>query len=81
MVPQARLLDMLVAEADVRARIVVGADGRFSRLRTMAGLEPIRTAPPFDLLWFRLPRRDTDPPGGVYPLRLRQDEVACRTLA
>ena len=51
---------------EVRTLLVVGADGRFSRLRGLAGLEPVRTASPVDLLWFRLPRRETDPPAGVY---------------
>jgi 2-polyprenyl-6-methoxyphenol hydroxylase-like FAD-dependent oxidoreductase len=51
---------------EVRTQLVVGADGRFSRLRGLAGLEPVRTASPFDLLWFRLPRQETDPAGGVY---------------
>jgi 2-polyprenyl-6-methoxyphenol hydroxylase-like FAD-dependent oxidoreductase len=103
MVPQVRLLDLVVGEArrcptfrlvmgarvealvqdedgrvrgvryrardgwhEVRTQLVVGADGRFSRLRSLAGLEPVRTASPVDLLWFRLPRRETDPPAGVY---------------
>jgi 2-polyprenyl-6-methoxyphenol hydroxylase-like FAD-dependent oxidoreductase len=51
---------------EVRTQLVVGADGRFSRMRGLAGLEPVRTASPFDLLWFRLPRQETDPAGGVY---------------
>jgi 2-polyprenyl-6-methoxyphenol hydroxylase-like FAD-dependent oxidoreductase len=51
---------------EVRARLVVGADGRFSRVRGLAGLEPVRTAPAFDLLWFRLPRDAGDPGGGVH---------------
>jgi 2-polyprenyl-6-methoxyphenol hydroxylase-like FAD-dependent oxidoreductase len=51
---------------EVRSQLVVGADGRFSRLRGLAGLAPVRTASPFDLLWFRLPRQETDPPGGLY---------------
>jgi 2-polyprenyl-6-methoxyphenol hydroxylase-like FAD-dependent oxidoreductase len=51
---------------EVRTQLVVGADGRFSRLRGLAELEPVRTASPIDMLWFRLPRRETDPAGGVY---------------
>jgi 2-polyprenyl-6-methoxyphenol hydroxylase-like FAD-dependent oxidoreductase len=50
----------------VRAQLVVAADGRFSRVRTLAGLEPTRTTAAFDLLWFRLPRRDTDPAPGIF---------------
>jgi len=51
---------------EVRTQLVVGADGRFSRLRGLAGLEPVRTASPVDILWFRLPREATDPAGGAY---------------
>jgi 2-polyprenyl-6-methoxyphenol hydroxylase-like FAD-dependent oxidoreductase len=45
---------------EVRARLTVGADGRFSRLRKLAGLAPIASSPPMDVLWFRLPRRPGD---------------------
>jgi len=45
----------------VRAALTVGADGRFSRMRKLAGFEPIKTAPPMDVLWFRLPRKPEDP--------------------
>jgi 2-polyprenyl-6-methoxyphenol hydroxylase-like FAD-dependent oxidoreductase len=50
----------------VQAQLVVGADGRFSRVRGLAGLATVRAAAPFDLLWFRLPRHADDPTGGVY---------------
>jgi 2-polyprenyl-6-methoxyphenol hydroxylase-like FAD-dependent oxidoreductase len=46
---------------EVRAPLTVGADGRFSRLRHLAGIEPVVTSPPLELLWFRLPRLPTDP--------------------
>ena len=45
---------------EVRAVLTVGADGRFSRVRKLAGFEPVKTAPPMDVLWFRLPRRPED---------------------
>jgi 2-polyprenyl-6-methoxyphenol hydroxylase-like FAD-dependent oxidoreductase len=101
--PQVRLLDLIVAEAhrcpsfrlvmgarvealvqdddgcvrgvryrardgwhEVRTQLVVGADGRSSRLRALAGLDAVRAAMPFDMLWFRLPRHETDPAGGAY---------------
>jgi 2-polyprenyl-6-methoxyphenol hydroxylase-like FAD-dependent oxidoreductase len=51
---------------EVRTCLVVAADGRFSRVRSLAGLEPVRTPAAFDLLWFRLPRRETDPPPGIF---------------
>lgn len=46
---------------EVRAPLTVGADGRFSKVRSLAGAEPIKTSPPMDILWFRLPRRPGDP--------------------
>src|SRR6266849_8088865 len=45
---------------EVRATLTVAADGRFSRVRKLAGFEPVKTAPPMDVLWFRLPRRPED---------------------
>lgn len=48
---------------EVRARLTVGADGRFSRVRKLAGFMPITTSSPVELLWFRLPRLPGDPPG------------------
>jgi 2-polyprenyl-6-methoxyphenol hydroxylase-like FAD-dependent oxidoreductase len=50
---------------EVRAALTVGADGRFSRLRKLAGFEPIKTSPPMDILWFRLSRKPED---GEQPL-------------
>lgn len=47
---------------EVRAPLVIAADGRFSKLRSLAGLVPVATAPPMDVLWFRLPRRPEDGP-------------------
>jgi 2-polyprenyl-6-methoxyphenol hydroxylase-like FAD-dependent oxidoreductase len=46
---------------EVRAALTVAADGRFSKIRSLAGLTPIKTAPPMDVVWFRLPRRADDP--------------------
>jgi 2-polyprenyl-6-methoxyphenol hydroxylase-like FAD-dependent oxidoreductase len=50
---------------EVRAELTVGADGRGSRLRHLTGMEPVKTSPPMDVLWFRLPRKDTDPEGAL----------------
>ncbi|MGW1075006.1 FAD-dependent monooxygenase [Streptomyces sp. NPDC002537] len=44
--------------AEVRARLVVGADGRFSKVRKAAGLDPTVFQAERDLLSFRLPRPD-----------------------
>jgi len=48
--------------------LTVGADGRFSQLRRLAGFEPIKTSPPMDVLWFRLPKLPGEPEitGGVF---------------
>lgn len=46
---------------EVRAVLTVGADGRFSRIRKLAGFDPIKTSPPMDVLWFRLSYRPDDP--------------------
>ncbi|MFY9583242.1 MAG: FAD-dependent oxidoreductase [Candidatus Acidiferrales bacterium] len=53
---------------EVRALLTVGADGRFSFVRHLAGFEPIKTSPPMDVLWFRLPRLPEDPmdSGGAF---------------
>jgi 2-polyprenyl-6-methoxyphenol hydroxylase-like FAD-dependent oxidoreductase len=53
---------------ELRALLTVGADGRFSRVRHLAGIEPIGTSPPMDVLWFRLPHlpEDIDAPGGAF---------------
>jgi len=40
----------------VRAPLVVAADGRFSTVRKLAGMQPVSTSLPVDVLWFRLPR-------------------------
>jgi 2-polyprenyl-6-methoxyphenol hydroxylase-like FAD-dependent oxidoreductase len=48
---------------EVHALLTVGADGRSSRLRHLAGKEPLKTSPPMDVLWFRLPRRSDDSAG------------------
>lgn len=46
---------------EVRAALTIGADGRFSRVRKLASLEPVKTSPPIDVLWFRLSRNQVDP--------------------
>ena len=50
---------------EVRAALVVGADGRGSRVRKLAGIEPEKTSPPMDVLWFRVPREPGDAEGLV----------------
>jgi 2-polyprenyl-6-methoxyphenol hydroxylase-like FAD-dependent oxidoreductase len=47
---------------EVRAPLTVGADGRFSRVRHLAGFEAVKTSSPMDVLWFRLPHVPGDLP-------------------
>jgi 2-polyprenyl-6-methoxyphenol hydroxylase-like FAD-dependent oxidoreductase len=49
---------------EVRARLTVGADGRFSKVRKLAGLAAITTSPPMDVLWLRVSKRPEEV-GGV----------------
>ncbi|HEY3868273.1 MAG TPA: FAD-dependent monooxygenase [Actinocrinis sp.] len=44
------------SEAGIRARLVVGADGRFSKVRAAAGLDAVITPMERDFQWFKLPR-------------------------
>jgi 2-polyprenyl-6-methoxyphenol hydroxylase-like FAD-dependent oxidoreductase len=46
---------------EVRADLVVGADGRHSVVRAEAGLTVEEFGAPMDVLWFRLSRRSSDP--------------------
>lgn len=54
---------------EVWAPLVVGADGRFSKVRQLAGFSIIGTPQEIDVLQLRLPRSPTDPPRayGLYP--------------
>ena len=49
-------------ELDIRAALVVGADGRHSTIRQQAGLVPQDFGAPMDVLWMRVSRRPDDPP-------------------
>ena len=55
-------------EHELRSKLTVGTDGRFSVVRRLAGFEPIKTAPPMDVLWFRLPKLPGEPEvtGGAF---------------
>jgi 2-polyprenyl-6-methoxyphenol hydroxylase-like FAD-dependent oxidoreductase len=46
---------------ELRANLVVGCDGRHSRVRESLGLTPRPLAAPFDCLYVRVPMRDGDP--------------------
>ena len=47
---------------EVRALLTVATDGRFSRVRKLAQLEPISQSGPMEVIWVRLPRRPDDHP-------------------
>jgi 2-polyprenyl-6-methoxyphenol hydroxylase-like FAD-dependent oxidoreductase len=49
-------------DLEVRAALVVGADGRHSTIRAQAGLEPQDFGAPMDVLWLRVSRLSEDPP-------------------
>jgi len=46
---------------EVRATLTVGADGRFSKVRKLAGFDLVKISSPIDVLWFRISRREGDP--------------------
>jgi 2-polyprenyl-6-methoxyphenol hydroxylase-like FAD-dependent oxidoreductase len=60
---------------EVRALLAVGAEGRVSPTRAAAGLRVIATAPPMDVLWFRMPRRPGPRRHPDRPRRLLADRL------
>jgi 2-polyprenyl-6-methoxyphenol hydroxylase-like FAD-dependent oxidoreductase len=48
---------------EISARLTVACDGRFSTVREALGLVPREFGAPMDVLWFRLPRHETDGEG------------------
>jgi 2-polyprenyl-6-methoxyphenol hydroxylase-like FAD-dependent oxidoreductase len=46
---------------EVRADLVIAADGRHSTVRDQSGLVPEERGAPMDVLWFGIERRPTDP--------------------
>jgi 2-polyprenyl-6-methoxyphenol hydroxylase-like FAD-dependent oxidoreductase len=46
---------------DIRADLVVGADGRHSTVRALAGFAPLNIGAPIDVLWLRVSRLPHDP--------------------
>ena len=51
-------------QGEMRALLTVGADGRHSRVRHLAAIEPVKTSPPMDVLWFKLPKLGGDKDAG-----------------
>ncbi|NOJ91638.1 FAD-dependent oxidoreductase [Corallococcus coralloides] len=70
---------------EVRASLVVAADGRKSTLRRQSGLEVQNLGAPMDVLWFRVTRRPDDPSpplghferGALFLLINRGDQWQC----
>ncbi|MGB6209461.1 FAD-dependent oxidoreductase [Mycobacterium sp.] len=56
-----RIVGVRTPELEVRAELVVGADGRASAVRAAAGLEIASASSRMDVLWFRLKWRPGDP--------------------
>jgi 2-polyprenyl-6-methoxyphenol hydroxylase-like FAD-dependent oxidoreductase len=48
-------------QLEIRAELVVGADGRHSVVRKAAGLKVVDFGAPMDVMWMRLSRRPHDP--------------------
>ncbi len=57
----------------MKADVVIGADGRNSRLRRLADLPAESLGAKTDLVWFRLPQRDSDPPDADVDLFFGRD--------
>jgi 2-polyprenyl-6-methoxyphenol hydroxylase-like FAD-dependent oxidoreductase len=51
------------AATEIRARLTVACDGRFSSVRAALGLTPQEFGAPMDVLWFRMPRQPSDVEG------------------
>src|SRR5262249_46642882 len=70
---------------EVRADLVVGADGRHSTVREQAGLQILDLRRPMDVVWLRLSQRPGDPkesmgrfdPGHVFVMIDRGDYWQC----
>jgi 2-polyprenyl-6-methoxyphenol hydroxylase-like FAD-dependent oxidoreductase len=56
-----RIVGARTTDGEIRANLVVGADGRHSVVRREARLEVLDLGAPIDALWFRLSRSTTDP--------------------
>jgi 2-polyprenyl-6-methoxyphenol hydroxylase-like FAD-dependent oxidoreductase len=50
---------------ELAADLVVACDGRYSAVREAAGLRAREFGVPMDVWWFRLPRHEGDPTGGL----------------
>jgi 2-polyprenyl-6-methoxyphenol hydroxylase-like FAD-dependent oxidoreductase len=48
-------------EVEIRADLVIGADGRHSIIQPCAGLERLEFGAPIDVLWMRISKKERDP--------------------
>ena len=70
---------------EIDADLVIGADGRHSTVRALAGLQVENRGAPIDVLWFRMPRKASDPessmgrfdPGAALVLINRREYWQC----
>lgn len=70
---------------EIHAGLTIAADGRHSTLRARSGLAVQDVGAPFDVLWLRLPRLDSDPvdvigriqPGSLFVMIYRGDYWQC----
>jgi 2-polyprenyl-6-methoxyphenol hydroxylase-like FAD-dependent oxidoreductase len=73
---------------EIRASLIVGADGRHSIVRERAGLQVMDLGAPMDVFWMRISRRPTDPgqslghvePGKMFVMINREDYWQCAFL-
>jgi len=80
-----RIVGVKAGTTEVRADLVVAADGRHSTVRDLAKLELVDSGAPIDVLWFRLSRRAGDPqdvmarfgPGRILVMINRGDYWQC----
>ncbi len=63
---------------ELRAVLTVGADGRFSRIRKLAGFEGVKSSPTMDILLFHLPHQEDDPAASGGKLDLGQGHLLVR---
>lgn len=60
-VDEDRVIGVRTPDLEVRAELVIAADGRKSAVRAASGLHTAQESSPMDVLWFRLNRRPGDP--------------------
>ena len=56
-----KIAGVKVGTEEIRADLVIGADGRHSTVRSLASLEVENLGAPIDVMWFRLSREPEDP--------------------